>query len=68
MKDTYNCKKCGDEWTFCPEDYEVELDDKWYLTKVCPLCEMPITQMIRDVWEYHSIKEVLRFLWIRLTK
>ena len=61
MKDTYNCSNCGEEWGFFPEDLQV-IDD--YPT-ICPLCSMPVTQMIKDCYEAGGIKEVISMLWKR---
>ena len=61
MKDTYNCFNCGEEWNFIPEDYE---DISGHST-VCPLCSMPVTQMIKDCYEAGGIKEVIGMLWKR---
>ena len=67
MKNRYICKNCKEEWEFCPEDYEVELDDSWYLNRICPLCEMPITQMIKDVYKVEGIWGVFIQLYKRYT-
>ena len=61
--DTYNCEKCGDEWQFIPEDYDYE--EHLYPT-TCPLCGMPVLDMIRDVYKEEGLWEVIRRLWIRL--
>jgi hypothetical protein len=62
MKDFYQCKKCGWEWNFCPEDYEEgeELPD------ICPLCQMPTMQMIKEVFLGDGIIEVIRRLILKL--
>ena len=61
----YNCGKCGDEWLFIPEDYDYTVEN---YPEVCPLCSMPVIQMIRDVYLKEDIMEVLRMLWIRTKK
>lgn len=60
----YECKKCGEEWYFFPQDYEYEEE----YPEFCPLCEMPITQMIKDVYEQEGIWEVIRRIFIRIFK
>jgi hypothetical protein len=63
MKETYyKCKKCWDVWGFSPEDYDGQTD----YPDVCPLCSMPITQMIRDVYEVEGVWEVLKMVWLRV--
>ena len=57
----YNCLKCGDEWHFCEEDYNSPLDYPFN----CPLCSMPITQMIKEVYEIEGIKKVIKRIIIR---
>lgn len=59
----YICKCCGNEWGFIPEDYEFIEED---YPKVCPLCEMPITQMVEEVFKEEGIKEVVRYLIARI--
>jgi DNA-directed RNA polymerase subunit RPC12/RpoP len=59
----YNCSHCKEEWSFCPEDYE--MDKKAYPTK-CPQCSMPITQMIKDVFETEGLWRTLKMLWVRI--
>jgi formate dehydrogenase maturation protein FdhE len=60
----YKCKRCKDIWEFTPEDYDHKSD----YPKVCPLCSMPITQMISDVYKQEGIREVIRFMFIRIFK
>ena len=62
MKNKYNCQVCKEEWEFVPEDYE----NPWDYPEVCPLCSMPIVQMIQDVYKEDGIMEVLRFIWLRI--
>jgi NAD-dependent SIR2 family protein deacetylase len=61
-KSEYRCKKCLEIWGFSPQDYK-----HWqeYPTK-CPLCTMPIRQMIQEVYRDEGLKEVARRLLIRL--
>ena len=61
--DEYECRVCKEIWTFCPEDYE----DPWDYPDKCPLCSMPITQMLKEVTQQAGIWEALKHLWIRLT-
>ncbi len=63
MKDTYNCNRCQVEWAFIPEDYGSVAD----YPETCPLCSMPITQMIGDVYREEGLLEVLKMLWVRIT-
>lgn len=63
-KNEYKCKKCKEIWEFCPEDF----DNNKHPTGVCPLCNMPITQMIVDVYKVDGIAEVIRRIFIRLEK
>lgn len=53
---TYKCKVCGEEWDFFPGDYNYK---KYRYPTVCPLCQMPVKQMIKDVWE------VEKFMFIK---
>jgi len=62
-KDEYKCKNCKEIWGFFPEDYE----DNSEFPTLCPLCTIPITQMIKDVFKEEGILEVFRMLWLRLT-
>lgn len=57
--DMYVCESCFDEWSFFPEDV-----DEW--PTICPLCSMPLTQMIGDTYREGGIKEVIRMLYKRL--
>lgn len=59
--ETYQCDKCGDTWGFFPQDY-VGVQD-W--PSVCPLCTMPVYQMIKDVYQEEGFLAVLRQLWLR---
>lgn len=63
IQETYRCVICGEEWTFemtdyLPEDYP----------DTCPLCSMPISQMIRDIYVKEGVWAVLKHLWIRVIK
>ena len=64
MEDKYLCKKCGDEWFFFPDDYE----NPWDYPEVCPLCTMPLSQMIRDVYEEDGVIEVIKRLFLRVAQ
>ncbi len=59
----YVCEDCASLVYFCPEDYEFK--EEYYPT-VCPLCDMPITQMIKDVYKSEGLKETLRLVLLRL--
>lgn len=59
----YRCSNCREIWGFFPEDYDYEKER--YPTK-CPLCSMPITQLILDCYSDGGIKEVLLRLRLRL--
>ena len=61
--DEYKCIKCKEIWRFVPEDYDFQ--ELAYPT-ICPLCNMPITQMIKEVYEEEGIKEVFRRIFIRI--
>ena len=60
-KYTYLCENCGEEWGFCPEDYEKEED----YPKRCPFCTMPVSQMISDVFKEEGFFGVIRMLYLR---
>ena len=64
IKDRYLCKNCREEWVICPEDYESPQD----YPSVCPLCSMPIAQMIKDTFKTGGIKEVIYWLKARYLK
>jgi len=59
--DFYNCEKCGDEWSFIPEDFDI---DKMPYPTVCAFCCMPKRQLFKDVYKeegfWQAIWEVLR--------
>ena len=59
----YICDCCKTKWEFIPEDYDY--NKKLYPTR-CPLCEMPISQMIKDTYREGGIREVLFWLYKRL--
>ena len=66
MNDNYNCKRCGEEWGFIPEDYDFVEEN---YPDTCPLCSMPITQMIHDIWKEEGIKGIgfmIKILWSKL--
>ena len=62
-EDEYKCKNCKTIWNFCPEDYDYNIED---YPEICPLCSMPISQMIKDCWKEGGIKEVIYWLWKRI--
>lgn len=63
-EDTYKCKVCGIEWGFIPEDYEKRED----YPDTCPLCDMPIMDMIRDITREEGFVAAIKHLWVRITK
>lgn len=65
MKDEYKCEKCEQVWGFFEEDYD--FIEKDYPT-VCPLCSIPITQMIKEVYRVEGLRETLRMIFIRIIK
>lgn len=58
----YTCSKCKEVWNFYPEDYE-DISD--HQTK-CPLCSMPIGQMLKDVYRGEGIIPAIKQLFKRL--
>jgi hypothetical protein len=62
MKDEYDCILCGDRWVFCSEDYEDTED--W--PKICPFCNMPKTQLFRDVYKEAGFWEAIKEVWKRI--
>lgn len=58
----FNCLRCGDEWEFCEEDYESQLD----YPLICPLCKMPLTQMIKDVYTEEGTIETIKRFYLRV--
>mgnify|MGYP001617365325 CR=1 FL=1 len=63
-EDEYLCSRCLEKWQFCPEDYDY---DKSTYPTTCPLCNMPISQMIKDVFKQEGLMEVIKMLWIRIS-
>lgn len=57
----YRCQQCDEVWDFIPEDYASPEDwpDK------CPLCTMPLSQMIKDVYEADGLLAVIKQLYLR---
>ena len=53
----YICKICKEEWetSCCESSYS---DDYPEYLKICPFCEMPIIQLISDIWREDKIKGV----------
>lgn len=60
MDDTYSCSKCNWEWGFYPEDFDFIEED--YPT-MCPLCSMPITQMLKEVYREEGIIAAIKRLF-----
>jgi hypothetical protein len=56
-EDVYLCVSCATIWGYFPEDY----GDGEYPEK-CPLCSMPILDMIKDTYEVGGLREVLFWL------
>lgn len=59
--DDYQCENCGETWNFFSEDY----DTPYQYPTTCPLCNMPVSQMIREVFEEEGVCGVLRMLYLR---
>lgn len=59
----YKCRVCGEDWGFYPEDFDY--NESLY-PKICPLCNMPMWQMIKDVFKKEGIKEVFKMLMVRI--
>ena len=57
----YKCLKCNDKWEFCEEDF-----NEGNYPIICPLCRMPITQMIKEVYKEEGILEVFKRLKIKI--
>jgi protein-disulfide isomerase len=60
-EDEYQCKKCKEIWGFIPDDYH----DKDEYPIICPLCYMPLSQMIKDVYKQEGILEVFKQFYKR---
>ena len=60
--DEYECQNCGEIWELIPEDYN--WDETSYPDE-CPLCTMPVTQMIRDVFREEGLVAVIRQFYLR---
>lgn len=56
---TYKCKVCGEEWDFFPGDYNYK---KQHYPTVCSHCQMPVKQMIKDIWEVEGLWAVIKQL------
>lgn len=54
MEDFYICKGCGEEWGYFPEDYPID-EHPYY----CPLCSMPLSQALKDIWDEEGLSGVL---------
>ena len=62
----YICEVCGEEWeTTIDEDAIADGIDDVEPPTICPLCEMPVTQMMRDCYEVAGVGEVFRMLKLR---
>lgn len=59
----YICHKCADSWGFFPEDYDW---DETAFPTYCPLCTMPVWDMIKEVWKEEGLLEVIKRIYIRL--
>jgi len=64
MDNQYKCESCKEIWGFFQEDY---VDEKDYPT-ICPLCTMPIPQMVRDTFKEGGIREVIKMMRLRFLK
>lgn len=61
LQAVYTCYCCRTVWNYVPEDYNSE-----YIPEYCPLCSMPITQMIHDVFIEEGLLEVFRMIFLRV--
>jgi hypothetical protein len=59
----YNCLICGGDWAFYAGDYN---NKKELYPKICPLCNIPIKEMINEVYEEEGLKEVIRMIFCRI--
>ena len=62
-EDEYICQKCHELWGFFPFDYEFIID---YPT-ICPLCNMPLRQAVKEIWQEEGLLAVFSYLNRRLT-
>ncbi len=53
-----NCRICTEEWE--TEEYYGGVD------YICPLCDMSVIEMIKEVYPIEGIKEVLKMIWYRI--
>ena len=63
QEESYVCEVCDEWWEFFPEDYNNFAPD--YPT-ICPICSMPILEMMRDVYEVDGVMGVIRHLLKRI--
>lgn len=63
MKETYNCRKCGDEVGFTPEDYE----DGKHPNEICGYCNGGISlwNAIRDSFGWGGILGMIKMFYFR---
>lgn len=57
----YRCEQCDELWEFFPEDYDSPED--WPIK--CPLCTMPLSQMVRDVYKEEGIIAIFKRVYLR---
>lgn len=58
----YQCKQCKEIWEFEKDIYDRECCA--YPIK-CPLCSMPLRQMISDVYTFDGLMGVLKTMYKR---
>jgi len=62
--ESYNCRICGDEMTWCSSDYP-----KGYKhSGVCGYCsgDIELGDVIRDAWDWGGLFGIIEQLWFRL--
>ncbi len=59
----YNCKICGDKGSYCEEDY---IKDGTKHSGICPFCDMPTSQLLKDITEKEGLIEALKQLFKRV--
>jgi len=57
----YRCEQCDEVWSFVPEDYESIEDWPIY----CPLCLMPLWDMIKDIYKEEGALAVIKQIYLR---
>ena len=63
--DEYSCKACGESWNYLKKDYT---EDGVKHPQICPLCDMPISQMFKEVTKNQGIMQAIIHCFKRLLK